>query len=137
MAKRCFLSSGLASLFIIAAIVAPVGDCSEAMTRDCFEMISSVRFRGVAPHYRSPYAETPGAHCDFNSHPEELATAVIDLAEYMSIEAKRTHERSCGEKARGSLAAAERPRRAHQETPSRAPLIAHFPRSAWPSRGTV
>jgi pimeloyl-ACP methyl ester carboxylesterase len=28
------------------------------------------------------YAETPGAHCDFNSHPEELATAVIDLAEY-------------------------------------------------------
>jgi pimeloyl-ACP methyl ester carboxylesterase len=28
------------------------------------------------------YAETPGSHCDFNSHPEELAAAVIDLAEY-------------------------------------------------------
>jgi pimeloyl-ACP methyl ester carboxylesterase len=28
------------------------------------------------------YAETPGAHCDFNTNPEELAAAVIDLAEY-------------------------------------------------------
>ncbi|MGH2873698.1 MAG: alpha/beta fold hydrolase [Solirubrobacteraceae bacterium] len=28
------------------------------------------------------YAEVPGAHCCFNCHPEELATAVIDLAEY-------------------------------------------------------
>jgi pimeloyl-ACP methyl ester carboxylesterase len=28
------------------------------------------------------YAETPGGHCDFNSHPEELAAAVIDLSEY-------------------------------------------------------
>jgi len=28
------------------------------------------------------YAEMPGAHCCFNCHPEELATAVIDLAEY-------------------------------------------------------
>jgi pimeloyl-ACP methyl ester carboxylesterase len=28
------------------------------------------------------YAETPGAHCDFNTYPEELAAAVIDLAEY-------------------------------------------------------
>ncbi len=28
------------------------------------------------------YAEVPGAHCCFNCHPEELAAAVIDLAEY-------------------------------------------------------
>ena len=33
--------------------------------------------------YNDPKVQaTPGAHCDFNSHPEELATAVIDLAEY-------------------------------------------------------
>ena len=28
------------------------------------------------------YAEVPGSHCCFNCHPEELALAVIDLAEY-------------------------------------------------------
>ena len=28
------------------------------------------------------YGEVPGAHCCFNCHPEELAAAVIDLAEY-------------------------------------------------------
>lgn len=28
------------------------------------------------------YAEVPGSHCCFNSHPEELALAVIELAEY-------------------------------------------------------
>jgi hypothetical protein len=76
--------------FIIASIVAPVGDCSKAMTRDCFEPRSALFGSGSPALCRNDFVIGTAAGADAVGR----FFADFDIEILRSVSRRRAHYRS-------------------------------------------